>query len=66
MYEREGLQRGFTTDPVFCYSLEILKTENRNQSRPNLNLDSILRDPQKTLDVQVLLEVSKEDLNLPT
>ena len=51
---------------MFCYSLEILKTENRNQSRPNLNLDSVLRDPQKALDVQVLLEVSKEDLNLST
>ena len=51
---------------MFCYSLEILKSENRNQSRPNLNLDSVLRGPQKALDVQVLLEVSKENLNLPT
>ena len=51
---------------VFCYSLEILKWENHNQSRPNLNLDSVLRGHQKTLDMQVLLEVSKEDLNLPT
>ena len=46
--------------------LEETENQHRNQCCPNLDLDGIGTGPHKGLDLKVLFQGFKEDLNLPT